>query len=177
MAGLMSAQADNILAAYGIAWDVTRPEVQEFLEAYSFEFAKGIVDVSEEGLRELVIQSQAEGWSVPQLRKAIEEDTKHYYDKVRAERIARTETIRSSNAGTQEAWREAGIEKKQWYTTFDGRQCGWCESMHEKVVSITSTFAEAGQLIVGDKTMDLIGPTQYPPLHPNCRCTILAYFE
>lgn len=174
-AGVMSVQAENIAGAYGIAWDITRPEVQEFLETYSMEFAKGIQGVSEKALRELVAQSQEEGWSVPTLRKALTAKWDEF-DSVRAERIARTETIRSSNAGSQEAWREAGIQKKQWYTSIDGRQCAWCESMHEKVVSIEGNFAEAGQMIMGDKKLD-VQTTAYPPLHPNCRCTILAYFE
>jgi len=164
--GLVAAQADNILGAYGISFDINRPEVQEFLKGYTYEFAKGIEGVSEKGLRELVAQAQAEGWSVPTLRKAIEEDTKHYYDKVRSKRIARTETIRSSNAGTEEAWKQAGIEKKQWYATLDGRQCAECEAQYE--------YSKANPTIMGG---DFQAGIPYPPLHPNCRCTILAYFE
>lgn len=175
-AALVAAQGENILAAYGISFDIARPEVQEFLQNYTMKFAQGLFKNSEEKLKAVIMQAQAEGWSVPTTRNSIME-LWDGFDKNRADMIARTETIRSSNAGAQEAWRQAGIEKKQWYTTLDGRQCGWCESMHEKVVSMTSTFVGAGQLVVGDKTLDLITPTEYPPLHPRCRCTILAYFE
>jgi len=165
-AGVMEAQADNILAAYGISFDINRPEVQEFLKAYTFEFAKGIEGVSEKGLRELVAEAQREGWSVPTLRKAIEEDTGHYYDKVRSTRIARTETIRSSNAGAEEAWKHAGIEYKQWYATLDGRQCPECEAEYE--------YSKDNPTIMGGLFRCGLA---YPTLHPNCRCTILAYFE
>lgn len=175
-AGVVGAQADNILGAYGISFDIDSPEVQEFLERYTMDFAKGIEEVSEKQLRELIMTAQSEGWSVPTTRNAIGEMWDGF-DKVRAERIARTETIRSSNAGSQEAWRQAGIQKKQWYTTIDGRQCPWCEALHEKIVSIEGSFLEAGQFVVGDKSLDIISTTQYPPAHVNCRCTILAHFE
>jgi len=182
-AGLLTAQADNILGAYGISFDIARPEVQEFLENYTMKFAQGLFENSEEKLRTLIMQAQSEGWSVPKTRDAISE-LWDGFDKNRAEMIARTETLRSSNYGAVEAWAQAGIEKKEWYTTIDGRQCGWCESMHETVVSIRSNFKELGDEL--DAT-DEEGRTQIwrveyeapyaPPLHPRCRCSVLAHFE
>jgi len=167
-AGLMKAQADNILGAYGISFDIDRPEVQDFLKNYTMEFAKGIEQVSEEKLRELIMKAQEEGWSVPNTRNAIMEMWDGF-DKNRAQMIARTETIRSSNAGSEEAWRQAGIQKKQWYATLDGRQCPDCVELMEytKINPITV----GGNFSSGDMSLP------YPPLHPNCRCTILAYFE
>lgn len=168
-AGLMKAQADNILGAYGISFDIDRPEVQQFLEGYTMEFAKGIEGVSEQALRELIMKAQSEGWSVPNTRNAITEMWDGF-DKVRAERIARTETIRSSNAGSEEAWKQAGIQKKQWYATIDGRQCPECEAMYE--------YSKLNPVTIGGNFSNEEGWTgAYPPLHPNCRCTILAYFE
>jgi len=164
-AGLMEAQAENILAAYGISFDINRPSVQEFLKGYTFDFVKGIEGVSEDKLRAVIMEAQAEGWSVPTTRDAIAE-LWDGFDKDRSEMIARTETIRSSNAGAQEAWEQAGVELKQWYATIDGRQCEECAALYEETkaepIEIWETFA-AG--------------VSYPPAHPNCRCTILAYIE
>jgi len=164
-AGLMKAQADNILGAYGISFDIDRPEVQQFLEGYTMEFAKGIEGVSEQALRELIMTAQSEGWSVPNTRNAIMEMWDGF-DKNRAQMIARTETIRSSNAGCEEAWKQAGIQKKQWYAAIDGRQCPECEALHE--------YSKLNPVIMGGNFQ---ADLPYPPLHPNCRCTILAYFE
>lgn len=188
IAGLLLDQADNILAAVGITFDLESPEVQAFLTEYTFKFAQSVEGVSEAALRGLVAEAQVEGWSVPQLRKAITEQW-GVYDKQRAQVIARTETIRSSNAGTQEAWRLAGIERKQWYASIDGRQCPWCEDMHNRFgpgtvgISMTETFAREGdvlQVTVGEtvKTMTVTyANVPHPPLHPQCRCTILAIVE
>jgi len=182
-AGVIGAQADNILGAYGISFDIARPEVQQFLEGYTMEFAKGIQEVSEEKLRAIIMQAQSEGWSVPNTRNAIME-LWDGFDKNRAEMIARTETLRSSNYGAVEAWAQAGIERKEWYTTLDGRQCGWCESMHETVVSIRSNFKELGDELeaTDEEGRAQIWRVEYeapyaPPLHPRCRCSVLAHFE
>ena len=76
--------------------------------------------------------------------------------------IARTETMRASNMGQQEAWAQAkdkglltGKEKKEWITTPDDRLCPVCEPMDGKKVPMADEF-------------DIEGP----PAHPQCRCTI-----
>jgi uncharacterized protein with gpF-like domain len=136
-----------------------------------------------------VAQAQAEGWSVPHLREEI---TARYaeFDEQRADMIARTETIRSSNAGTHEAWRLAGIERTQWYASIDGRECEFCGALMERYgpgtdgISVTENYVNEGDDVsvqAEDGTTRSMtanyGNVAYPPLHVNCRCTILAVTE
>ncbi len=177
--GLMKAQLENVEAVYGIAWDIERPEVQQFLAGYTMKFAEGIEGVSEHALRELVMKAQSEGWSVTQTREAIMQ-TWEGFSEQRAQMIARTETIRSSNYGVKEAWKQGGITKISWYTYFDGRECGWCTQMHGKTIAIENNFANMGDELMSEEgeimtvTYSDVGA---PPLHPNCRCTELAVVE
>jgi len=177
--GLLGAQMENVLAAYGIAWDIQRPEVQQWIDNYSIKFAASIGNTSEEAIRGIIAQAQAEGWSVTKTRDAIME-TWDGFSKTRADMIARTETMRSSNYGTREAWKEAGVERVSWYTHFDGRQCGWCEEMHGKTISVTEGYATLGQELrdAEGKTMTVTyGDVECPPLHVFCRCLELAVIE
>lgn len=86
------------------------------------------------------------------------------YLKYRAEVIARTESIRAANAGQMELWRQ-GIQQGtlpqelmvRWIVTPDDRLCPICEPLDGEVVRIGELFS------VG---------IEFPPAHPQCRCTV-----
>lgn len=94
------------------------------------------------------------------------------YLKHRAEVIARTETLRTNNAGIQDAWRqavEAGkvseeLIRRKWIVAADERLCVFCApipDLNPKLgVRLQQPFATPK------------GPIMLPPLHPNCRCTV-----
>lgn len=80
----------------------------------------------------------------------------------RATTIARTETAFADNAGTLIAWDASGeVEGKEWLVA-DSRVCPLCTPMDGVRVELDGTFtAQDGTEVDG------------PPLHPNCRCTLL----
>lgn len=88
----------------------------------------------------------------------------------RAERIARTETMRALNSGMEQAWirlAEAGEidgdrAVKEWQITYDERTCRTCRPLDGKQRRLGSQF---GPLRGG-------GWIMAPPVHPNCRCTL-----
>lgn len=78
----------------------------------------------------------------------------------RAETIARTETMRASNEGQAQLWKQArekgllpATMKKVWIA-FD--PCPICAPLAGETVPVDATFS--------------IGSD--PPAHPNCRCTV-----
>jgi hypothetical protein len=79
--------------------------------------------------------------------------------------IARTELIRSVNAGQQILWDEAvragGLPRgmmKRWVTTPDERLCPRCEALGEHApIPVTAEFSPG---------------VMHPGLHPNCRCAM-----
>ncbi len=87
----------------------------------------------------------------------------------RAKVIARTETIRASNAGQREIWNQAADQgllnpntvRRGWVVTPDDRLCPICEpipSMNPDGVPLNGTFNTPIGAVIG------------PPAHPNCRC-------
>jgi SPP1 gp7 family putative phage head morphogenesis protein len=84
----------------------------------------------------------------------------------RSERIARTETIRASNFSTEEAYKESGIvEAKEWLTTKDERTDDECNDLDGKIIPLGKSFQSKKEN--GYETV------QFPPIHVNCRCTLL----
>ena len=182
--GLLAEQSVLWAETLGVGvWDIANPEVQVFIKEYSFKFADGLGTTTKTGLRGLVSSGQAEGWSINKLRDEL---TGIYggWDKTRAEMIARTETIRSSNAGAVMSYKQAGIEYKQWFTAQDGQVCGFCQEMHNKIVGVSENYWAMGDTMSVDvpdeKPISMTFSYEdvgEPPLHPNCRCTILPVVE
>lgn len=78
-----------------------------------------------------------------------------------ADRIVRTETQRVLNEGQKESYIANGYTKYQYSAELDERTSEICEELDGKIFS----FAEAS---VG---------VNFPPMHPNCRSTILPVLD
>lgn len=76
-------------------------------------------------------------------------------------RLIRTETNRVHNAAEKAAYEEEGITEYRFLATLDGRTCDVCGALDGK----TFPVSEAKEGI------------NYPPLHPNDRCTTMAVIE
>jgi len=96
------------------------------------------------------------------------------YLQYRARTIARTETIRASNAGQLEAWQQARQQglldadrtRRKWIVTLPCPLCRQIRDMNKDGVPLDEPF------------MGPDGPIDYPPAHPNCRCTVgLSFVE
>lgn len=90
----------------------------------------------------------------------------------RARTIARTEAMRTTNMGVQDAWQQAidkgtvseTLVRKRWSVARDERLCEICGPIPGMNPKRGVKHAEAF------KTPD--GPQMLPPMHPNCRCTV-----
>lgn len=94
----------------------------------------------------------------------------------RSTTIARTETIRASNSGQQELWRqarEAGIipagARRVWVASPDA--CEFCRPMNGQVVGLEEAF-QSGQARGAAGQVRQLPSTLTPPIHPRCRCSI-----
>ncbi|MBO8173497.1 MAG: minor capsid protein [Bacillaceae bacterium] len=138
------------------------PDSIAFLEGYTFDLINGVSAEMKKDIRRVIRQGIIDGKSMSQVARELEElaFTKKVW---RLNTIARTEVMRASNFGRYGAYKKSGVvEYKQWLTAFDDRTCPECESMNGEVVPLNKPFSS------GDMT---------PPLHPNCRCTIIPIFK
>ena len=148
-------------------------KVEEELKKYDLKLAGTISETTINDIEKLVKDNESEGIDV------LTEKISKYFDKAeeyRAERIARSETIRTANASAVVAWKQSGVvEGKEWFTAKDDRVCEYCASMDGKRIELDDTFAEKGTKVL-DMEMNYRSITE-PPLHSQCRCILLPIIK
>jgi hypothetical protein len=90
----------------------------------------------------------------------------------RSRTIARTEAIRTTNMGIQDAWQQAldkgvvkeDLTRKKWIVSADERLCQVCGPIPG--LNPPKGIKHQQSFITPD------GPQMLPPMHPNCRCTV-----
>jgi hypothetical protein len=122
----------------------------------------------------------AQGLPIRDIAGLIEE---YGFDSTRAEMIARTESAFAYTGGQIEAWKQTGVVVgKRWVLSPDA--CEFCEAAADEYgdnpVGLDETFydmddslegADGGALDFSYRNVD------GPPLHPNCRCAMLAEID
>lgn len=78
-----------------------------------------------------------------------------------ATKLVRTEVNHFANESEALGYEECGIKKYQFIATLDNRTCDRCGSLDNKIFNVK------------DRKTGI----NYPPVHPNDRCTTIAYFD
>ncbi len=78
-----------------------------------------------------------------------------------ADRIVRTELTRIQNAAAADTYKAAGIEKYEYLAIEDDRTSEECSELNGKIFRLDDA-------VVGEN---------FPPIHPNCRCSIIPIVE
>lgn len=107
--------------------------------------------------RSILTQGLIQGTSPVTMSKALAAKMGQSY-KV-AERLIRTETNHFHNEADKSAYEAAGVEQYEYMSGLDERTCEICGALDGEVFDLDK--AQAG--------------TNYPPMHPNCRCTTVMY--
>lgn len=136
--------------------------VQKFISERTYDFSGAMIrhtnELVKETLQEGVQAGEGSAELGRRLRRSFDEFTKP-----RAERIARTEVLNASNYATQEAYRQSEVvQKKEWLAALDERTSVECADLDGTVVPLSKSFP---------------GGVDFPPLHPNCRCTIIPVID
>jgi len=99
--------------------------------------------------------------------------------KARADLLARTSTIWNHSEATSLAFREAGVETAEWLATEDDLTCPFCMDLDGLKFRLGEPILPAGSDLVVDEDNVLALPlaVDHPPLHPNCRCTLIPELE
>ncbi len=151
-------------ARVAVEFDVIRRQSEKWIVQRIDSFVQGVNEESAKKMGASLRTGLEAGESAGQLKERVE----RYYDfneDYRSLRIARTESSEAMNEGIVNTYRSAGIEKKEWLT-----QAGCCEECDELNGTMVSVDGDFGDNVFGDAM-------QHPPLHPNCRCSVIASME
>lgn len=140
------------------------------------KFAKSVDMTTKEKMFNIIDAWNNAGLSATEIAKNISQQFQEFSTS-RAMTIARTEVTRASNEATVFAWEESRVvQGKEWYTALDERVCASCNAMHWKTIGLRGTFVKQGETISypswNSITYDYES-IEHPPLHANCRCTLL----
>jgi len=117
-----------------------------------------ISETTRQDLRSLIASAIDDGAGSRDLADSIEQMFAFSDD--RAQMIARTELAYAHVQGNIAGYRESGVvEKKKWIVAQDN-VCDECADLDGEIVDLDEEFPNDG----GDG----------PPLHPNCRCDVVA---
>lgn len=168
LAQLLASSIPRIIGEYAlgeqVSFEVVNQRALEWLNEHAAQLSGNLEEVNVHDLKTTLMEGIDGGEDMRKLRDRVNEifDT---YDRERAERIARTETIRAQEEGNQEVYKEAGFERKVWFA--NPGACEECEALNDVDVGIDESY---GQDVFGEEMMA-------PPAHPFCRCTSAPWME
>lgn len=155
----------------GISWDIVRPEAIDNVETWGVEHAKYMNETTRDSLKKEIADGLREGESIPQIRKRIS-SVYEIAKTSRATNIARTETHNAVVNGTFITYKKAGVQRKQWLTTYDGRERASHGAMGGQVQIITQPFITGA----GNELMHPGDPNGPVEEVAQCRCALLPEF-
>lgn len=152
--------------------------MREILRRGTLEMAQNFNDRTLERLNATLAAGVTAGEGIGDLKQRVN-SVYEQLNGYESTRIARTETLKSSNAASGWAYKQNGdVSGKEWVVNPDA--CAECESFDGKTVPLDDAFLakgdsydytdEDGQEQTKVNTYDTV---EVPPLHPNCRCTII----
>lgn len=144
----------------GISWKTDVPGtrmVDAFLgKRWTYNDVVTYMLPMEKMVRQQVAEAFLMGESVPKMAHRWEEAGR--INRVRAVREARTTVTAVANQAHMESYKRHGVKRFEYVATFDERTCPVCGALDGRTFPLSSK--EVG--------------TNYPPIHPNCRCTTVA---
>lgn len=144
-----------------LAFNVIDSKVRDYIRIGAYPRIVGATETMFSKIHEVLDEQVARGGTVSDMARAIG-DTFDDFRGYRALRISRQESLHASNQAAFEGYQAAGVDRIEWLLAPDydpGQDDGECEDLDGVIVVAGEDFPGTG--------------TQFPPLHIQCRCTIL----
>lgn len=170
---LMEAQTENVANFITGELITVTEELKQIVSTRILQIAGAYNKDTLTALEATLTDGAANGESLAKLKGRVEDvfqEAKGY----RAERIARTESLRASNLSAELTYKQSGFSKAKWFT--NPGACEFCQTFDGQVKEIGSDFAKVGTVVeseAGNQMSLTYDDVVVPPLHPQCRCSIV----
>jgi SPP1 gp7 family putative phage head morphogenesis protein len=175
MQGLFTDWAEAWTAELGVDFELVKPTlVQTIFNDYVPHFVKRHQGVSESAVINLLSRARTEGWDTLELQDALQ-GRYSQWSTLRAEMIARTETLRLENRASVAAFQQGGVTEGEWFATPDDRLCPFCRKLHQQKFPLGEPLFKKGESMqaAGGLLKMNYEDVRHPPLHVFCRCVVL----
>lgn len=170
---LMEAQSEDVANFISGELLTISPEIRRDVESHILKISGVYNEDTIKALEKTLTEGQTNGESLVKLKKRVEAvygDAKGY----RAERIARTESLKASNNTAEMVYKQNGFNKVQWFV--NPGACQFCLSFAGRTKEIGSSYTKAGDVVTGTDGGQMsidYSDIDVPPLHPQCTCSIV----
>jgi SPP1 gp7 family putative phage head morphogenesis protein len=166
-AGLI-AGADTQVKAHklGISFDITAAPVKGWIEGRSRWWANTVNDGTEKSLFKVLATGRKEGLGQSEMAKRLRQ-LREFQTVTRSERVARTEMTVAQGEGSLQAFTQAEVPAKRWYTALDERVRDTHMDAHGQIRKLSEAFS------VGGDRMESPGQGSDPAENINCRCVVI----
>lgn len=170
---LMEKQVEGVANFISGELLVISPEIRKDVEQNILKVAGLFNTDTIAALEATLTEGQTAGESLVKMKKRVEQvyqDAKGY----RAERIARTESLKASNSTAELVYKQNGYSQVEWFT--NPGACEFCRTFSGRTKSIGSSYVGIGDVITGDDGSQMrieYSDIMTPPLHPNCTCSLV----
>ena len=175
LAALFKESGDESLSSINanIDMNMEREKVKDLLITKGRLFAVNVTDSTNDFIKNQVSEGLTNGESISDIKERIK-GVFTSATEFRAERIARSESLKYSTRATEQAFKDSGMVKgKMWVT--DPDPCPFCTELAGRTAPLDGNFVQKGGKVL-DNVYDYEDiPT--PPLHPNCKCDIVPVFK
>lgn len=170
---LMEAQGEDVANFITGELLTVTPELRAAVEANIKQISGIFNSDTIKALEKTLSEGQSAGESLAKLKQRVESvysDAKGY----RAERIARTESLKASNGTAEEVYKQNGYSEVEWF--INPGACEFCQTFEGRTKEIGSTYVGIGDVVTGTEGNQLridYDDIDTPPLHPNCTCSLV----
>jgi len=175
MEGLFTDWAEAWTQELGVDFELVKPTlVQTIFNDYIPHFVKRHQGVSESAVINLLARAREEGWDTLELQDRLQ-GRYSQWSTLRAEMIARTETIRLENRASLNSYAAGGVKTVEWFATPDDRLCPFCRKLHQHKFATGEALFKMGEAMTvpGGVLKMNYEDVRHPPLHVFCRCVLL----
>lgn len=149
-------------------------KLEDIVKRQIDKFGKSMLKTDADKLAQIIADGFKQGHGVAKVTQSIRDEFPQFA-KVQAQRISRSELLRTSNTMAVEAWKQSGVvAAKQWLTVSD--PCPYCEPMNGKIIGLDDRYFKKGTEYFGNSDTPIkldYGSVKQPPLHVNCKCQTL----
>ena len=170
---LMEAQSEGVANFITGELLVITPEIERGVEVQILKLSGDYNTETIKSLEKTLTQGNIANDSLASMKKRVESvysDARGY----RAKRIAQTEGLRASNQTAQMVYKQNGYSSVQWFT--NPGACEFCSTFQGNTTAIGENFMNLGDVLTSEagNTMSIsYDNIDVPPLHPNCKCSIV----
>lgn len=170
---LMEAQTEDVANFITGQLITVTPELRREVEQSILKISGLYNEDTYRALEKTLTEGQTAGESLNKLKKRVEatySDAKGY----RAERIARTESLKASNLSAELTYKQSGFTTVQWFT--NPGACEFCQSYSGRTKTVGTSFTKVGDVVTGVDGGQMkidYRDIDVPPLHVNCTCSII----